>query len=95
MRTKVYLVEGSCGELCDTYHWIFRAFLDKETAETVCYCLNKKLKDLNMSSECRQPQYDFTKVLEIKRQIMLTIDANFSYDYTGTMYEVKEVDLEE
>lgn len=93
--TKIYLVEGSCGELCDTYHWIFRAFLDKETADEVCFFLNKKLKDMNMSCENTEPSYDYSKKLEIQRQIMLTIDANFSYDYTGTMYKVKEVDLEE
>lgn len=91
---KVYVIVGTTGEYNNSCEWNACAFLDERKAEVFCDGLNIKLKHLGAHvSQDAEKLYRDRTVHANACEVMEKFDKNFRLDYTGTEYEVKEIEL--
>lgn len=91
---KIYIVRGYTGEYSDQSNWLVKAFNKEKSAKKLVDDLSKlcslifvEMKILGIHSE-EFDQY-------INSSGILKLDPGFLMDYTGTLYTVEEIELEE
>lgn len=82
----IYIVTGSTGEYDDRYEWNVKAFSSKEKADNLCGVLNKLMEG------ARDLTYKERSKLEEK--IQKSLDLKCSIDYTGTYYNIEELEVD-
>jgi len=87
---KIYVVQGSTGEYSDHREWLVKAFKSQEKAQDFVSFLDSKLLELGLKYESVYTHEDMEK-----EEKMMEFDPQFQFDYTGTMYSILEVELEE
>ena len=84
--SKVYLVEGNCGEYSDHASWIVKGFSTREAAENLRDRLIEWTKENGVAEDtCTNHNY---------WNLKCPLDPNFQSSYTGTTYIVFESDYE-
>lgn len=90
---NIYLVVGSTGEYVDACQWNACCFLDKKKAEVFCDGLNMRLKELGVHYSSENPGLISLEKSTNVYEVMIKFDKKFVLDYTGSEYEVKEVEI--
>jgi len=83
----VYIVVGNTGEYDDRYAWNAKAFSSKEKADDLVGALNK------LTEGARDLTYKERSKLEEK--ICKSLDPMCSIDYTGTYYNIQQLEVED
>lgn len=80
---KIYVVIGQTGEYSDNTQWLVRAYKTEKEAQDFCLMAIKWAEEYHRKYRrtiyAEHPLPDF--------------DSGFKMDYTGTIYEYKEVEL--
>lgn len=84
--SKIYLVEGHCGEYSDHTSWIVKGFSTKEAAESLRDKLIEWTRQNGVADDDKRT-YDY-------RTLKCPLDPQFQSSYTGTTYLVFESDYE-
>ena len=86
---KVYIVEGTCGEYADVQQWLVSAHKNVESAEAKIDLLTAKLEEFGLDRSLYGQEYSDAYLK------MRDFDPLFCTDYTGTIYDYYEMELEE
>lgn len=90
--SKIYVVQGNCGEYSDRTDWLVKAFLSSEAATSLRDSLNKAA--IKYGFDCGHGMVLDNSAEEQRRlKEMKSLDESFQRDYTGTYYCVLTVDL--
>jgi hypothetical protein len=90
--TFVYVVTGSTGEYSDHRAWQVRAFMDEAVAKGMADRLNAWCKERSLNDGPGNSEYE---ALAWDKKPKPTDDPHFDNDYTGTVYGVLEIPLDE
>ena len=82
----IYIVTGSTGEYDDRYEWNVKAFSSKEKADDLCGELNKLTEG---ASKLSYKERD-----ELAEAVQESLDPKCSIDYTGTYYNIEELEVD-
>ena len=94
---KVYIVIGLTGEYSDKYEWLVKGFISKDKAKS----FQSKCTEFAEEYEkfLATESYDdlsYTEKTDMQQaQISNSPDEYFTRDYTGTFYNISEVEVEE
>jgi hypothetical protein len=84
-----HIVRGSTGEYSDYRFWEVSAFSDKARADALCATLNAWCKESGVNHHPQGIPADD------RYNLTCPYDPNFEVDYTGTMYEVWSIEVEQ
>ena len=91
MSKVVYVVHGSTGEYSDHRAWEVRAFMSKAQAEAMVARLTAWLRQYGLDTDSGNSEW---RALPYPKPTPPE-DPEFSSDYTGTVYGVMELPLDE
>lgn len=84
---KIYVVMGDTGEYSDATTWATKAFACREDADRFCKMLNDWCVEQGVHTlEMGRTEYD------VNYEGKCELDPDFQADYTGTCYNVLEVE---
>lgn len=83
---NIYYVYGECGEYSDSCLWNVKAFTTKKKARMFRDFLCTQLECLSGNKTSREIYY--SSRLDALCKEMKRHDPDFSFDYTGTTYDV-------
>jgi len=93
--STIYIVRGQTGIYDDHYEWNVMAFTDKQQAQFRVSILHTILKEHNALYEngidCAA--YNDKDVKALLESEIKNFDPHFSLDYTGTEYQIEELEL--
>lgn len=80
-KQTIFLVVGECGEYSDHLTWVSKAFKSEVGAEI-------------FMEECEKAAEAFYALRKLHKCPVNLVDPGFESDYTGTEYEIEEVELD-
>ena len=83
----VYIVVGNTGEYDDRWKWKVKSFTSKEKADSLCEALNVLVKD--------SKGLDWDERDKLMESIQQSLDPMCSIDYTGTYYNIEQLEVED
>lgn len=92
---KVYLVVGDTGQFGDRAKWTAKAFTSVSRAGAFCEELNAFLKFRGCHRDSIAQSDLYYESSGVTEDALQEIDPQGRIDYTGTKYEVEELEVEE
>lgn len=95
-RTRIFVVMGTTGEYSDRTEWPVLAFTDKTAAEKLVVQASRRAAEIhNQPSNGLSYRVDLAMAEARGERLepLNEFDPEMQMDYTGTFYEILEVDL--